>query len=83
MGKRNKNEEWERRKREQQLIFLEGLFRYREKGIPILIDGRECAPEEYQKIFDLREDGSFYMGDYISTEAGILTEIRFDRVYYR
>ena len=82
MRKREKNEEWERR-REQQKIFLEGLERYRNKGIPILIDGKECGPEEYKKLFELREDGSLYMGDYIGAESGMLTEIHFDRVYYR
>lgn len=81
MRKKERDEERERRQREQQRVFLEGLRRYREKGIPILIDGKECPPEEYQKIFELKEDGSFYMGDYIGAETGRLTEIRFDRVY--
>lgn len=81
MKRENRNEERERRQREQQRIFLEGLERYREKGIPILIDGKECPPQEYQKIFEVKEDGSFYMGDYIGAETGTLTEIRFDRVY--
>ena len=81
MRRKEKDEERERRQREQQRVFLEGLRRYREKGIPILIDGKECPPEEYQKIFELREDGSFYMGDYIGAETGTLTEIHFDRVY--
>ena len=81
MRKKERDEERERRQREQQRVFLEGLRRYREKGIPILIDGKECPPEEYQKIFELKEDGSFYMGDYIGAETGKLTEIRFDRVY--
>lgn len=75
--------EMERRRQEQQKIFMDRLERYRKKGVPILIDGRECPPEEYQKLFEVREDGSFYMGDYIDTEPGILTEIHFDRVYYR
>lgn len=81
MRKKERDEERERRQREQQRVFLEGLRRYREKGIPILIDGKECPPEEYQKIFELKEDGSFYMGDYIGAETGRLTEIHFDRVY--
>lgn len=86
MRKKERNDERERRnqqKQREQQIFLEGLCRYREKGISILIDGRECEPEEYQKIFDLKEDGSFYMGDYIGAETGFLAEIHFDRVYYR
>lgn len=83
MNKQERMEEMERRRREQQKIFLEGLERYREKGVPILIDGKECPPEEYRKLFEVREDGSFYMGDYIGAETGMLTEIHFDRVYYR
>ena len=83
MKKNDRREELERRKREQQKIFLEGLERYHRKGIPIFIDGKECPPEEYKRIFECREDGSFYMGDYIGAESGVLTEIHFDRVYYR
>ena len=83
MKKQERNQEWERRKRQQQRIFMEGLCRYREKGISILIDGTECTPDEYHKIFEIKEDGSFYMGDYISAETGVLAEIHFDRVYNR
>lgn len=71
------------RQKEQQRVFLEGLKRYRERGIPILIEGEECPPECYEKLFELREDGSFYMGDYIGADTGKLTEIRFNRVYHK
>ena len=54
------------------------------KGIQILIDGRECRPEEYRKLCEFREDGSFYMADYVGAETGVLTEdYTFDRVYNR
>ena len=46
-------------------------------------DGRECRPEEYRKLCEFREDGSFYMADYVGAETGVLTEIHFDRVYNR
>ena len=59
--RKSKKEEAERRRREQQRIFVEGLQRYKSKGIQILIDGRECRPEEYRKLCEFREDGSFYM----------------------
>ena len=75
--------EKERREKEQQRICVEGLKKYRERGIPILIDGKECTPEEYAKLFELKEDGSFYMGDYIGADTGLLMEIHFDRVYYK
>ena len=81
--RKSKKEEAERRRREQQRIFVEGLQRYKSKGIQILIDGRECRPEEYRKLCEFREDGSFYMADYVGAETGVLTEIHFDRVYNR
>lgn len=37
--RKSKKEEAERRRREQQRIFVEGLQRYKSKGIQILIDG--------------------------------------------
>lgn len=68
--------------------YVEGLQKYQNRGIPIYIDGREAAEEDWEKIFEVREDGSFYMGDYIleDEEEGdgrTLKEIRFDKVYYR
>ena len=67
--RKSKKEEAERRRREQQRIFVEGLQRYKSKGIQILIDGRECRPEEYRKLCEFREDGSFYMADYVGAET--------------
>ena len=46
-------------------IFLEGLKRYQERGVKILLDGKEVELNELEVIFEEREDGSFYMGDYI------------------
>lgn len=72
--------------------YLEGLKKYRDRGIPIKIDGVVTEPQEWETIFQVREDGSFYMGDYIleDEEEGEegekrrrLKEIRFDRVYDR
>lgn len=62
--------------------YLAGLKKYRDHGIPILIDGEELPEEDWNKIFEVREDSSFYMADYIPDEkTGKLQEIRFDRVY--
>lgn len=33
-------------------------------------------------LFEMGEDGFFYMGDYVGSEDGHLEEIRFDKVYY-
>lgn len=61
---------------------LAGLKRYREQGITICVDGEELPEKDWSKIFEVREDNSFYMADYISDEkTGKLKEIRFDRVY--
>lgn len=71
------------RKKEQRNIFLEGLDRYKERGIQIYIDGREFISDDYEKLIGIREDGSFYMGDYIEAAPGKLTEIHFDKVYLK
>lgn len=72
--------------------YLEGLKKYRENGIPIIIDGVETEPDDWEEIAKVGEDGGFYMGDYIFTEEDSkdntgkqrkLKEIRFDKVYYR
>ena len=39
-------------------------------------------PEGTMEV-EIREDGAFYMGDYIADESGRLVEIRFDKVYHR
>lgn len=71
-----------KRREEEQRTFIEGLERYRKRGVRILIDGRECRPEDYRRLFAC-EGRCFYMGDYIGDETGKLKEIHFDRVYSR
>ena len=46
-------------------IYVEGLKRYQKRGIRVLIDGNDACEETWGKLFEVREDGSFYMGDYI------------------
>ena len=46
-------------------IYVEGLKRYQKRGISVLIDGKDACEETWGKLFEVREDGSFYMGDYI------------------
>ena len=50
-----------------QEVFLEGLKRYRERGIRILIDGKETDESKWKKIFEPRFHGdtSFYMADFV------------------
>ena len=45
------------------------------------MDGEECPEKDWGRIFELGEDGGFYMGDYVGAEQGKLVEIRFDKVY--
>lgn len=66
--------------------YVEGLQKYQDRGIPIYINGQTAGEADWEQIFEVREDGSFYMGDYILEEEGDgrkLKEIRFDKVYYR
>lgn len=44
---------------------MEGLKRYQKRGIRVLIDGVDASDATWEKLFEVREDGSFYMGDYI------------------
>ena len=46
-------------------IYVEGLKRYQKRGIRVFIDGKDACEETWGKRFEVREDGSFYMGDYI------------------
>ena len=46
-------------------IYVEGLKRYQKRGIRVLIDGKDACEETWGKQVEVREDGSFYMGDYI------------------
>ena len=67
--------------KELQKTYLDGLKRYHDRGITILIDGEECPESDWGRIFELGEDGGFYMGDYVGADQGCLKEIRFDKVY--
>ncbi|MBS6643449.1 MAG: hypothetical protein KH366_07700 [Clostridiaceae bacterium] len=71
-----------REKKEQQRVYLEGLKQYRDKGIPIIIDGEELEEKDWGKIFEVCEDKYYYMSDFVGLEDGKLTEIHFDKVYY-
>ena len=61
--------------------YLEGLRRFQKWGIPILIDGKICREAAWNRIFEVVEDGGFYMGDYVCSEKDRLKEIRFDKGY--
>ena len=58
----------ENRSVEEMTRYLNGLKRYTEKGIPIYMDGKLSGQREWEKLFEVREDGMFYMGDYVQAE---------------
>ena len=62
--------------------FLEGLRRFQERGVAVLIDGKVCEFGELDWIFTA-ETGTFYVGGCIPDEKGDLKEIHFDKVTYR
>ena len=76
MKSKKRNEDARHRK-----DYLDGLKRFKKRGIPIIIDGKECTEADWTRIFDVGEDGAFYMGDYVCSDKGGLKEIRFDKVY--
>ena len=82
MGNEMSREEAEERRREEIKRYIKGLERYREKGIPVYMDGKLSGPADWERLFMNREDGMFYMGDYVQAEGGGLKEVRFDPVYH-
>ena len=75
---KSKKKQLEKRDRK---AYLEGLKKYEEKGIPLYIDDEPAKAEDMERIFEIQEDGSFYMGDYVGADTGRLKEIRFNKVY--
>ena len=64
----------ERRKRlneKSRRAYVEGMKRYQEQGVRVLIDGKDADDELWEKIFEIRRDGGFYMGDYVLEEVAI------------
>ncbi len=72
-----------KREQEEKRHYLDGIRRYQSVGVTVLVDGKEPGPGELEQIVEVREDGAFYMGDYITDETGKLVEIHFDKVYHR
>ena len=68
MKSKKRNEDARHRK-----DYLDGLKRFKKRGIPIIIDGKECREADWTRIFDVGEDGAFYMGDYVCSDKGGLS----------
>ena len=56
-----RNVEYGDRKKHQR-TYLDGLKRYKNKGVRITIDGVECPEKEWEKIFEMGEDGGLLYG---------------------
>ena len=65
----------EKQNRRKEQEYIKGLKRYEQKGIPVYIDGKKPEEEDWEKIFQIQEDGGFYMSDFIGLEDGKLQEI--------
>lgn len=63
--------------------YLEGLRSFRSQGVRVLIDGREEPEGDWGRLFQVSDDGGFYMADFIAAPEGPLKEIRFDKVHVR
>ena len=63
---------------EEQKKYINGLKRYESRGIPIYIDGEMPNDSDWEKIFQIQEDGSFYMCDYVGAGDGKLKEIQIE-----
>ena len=68
---------------EDKAHYINGLKRYEARGIPVYINGKRPEETDWEKIFQVHEDGSFYMCDMVGAEEGNLREIHFDLVYNR
>ena len=55
----------EKERKEGNQLYVEGLKRYQKREIRVLIDGEDASDATWGKLFEIHEDGSFYMGDYI------------------
>lgn len=54
-------------------VFLEGLKKFLDAGIPILIDGEPSGPSQWNRLVEIHPDGTFYMMDLVFEDCGIGT----------
>ena len=51
----------EKQNRRKEQEYIKGLKRYEQKGIPVYIDGKKPEEEDWEKIFQIQEDGSLFL----------------------
>lgn len=61
--------------REHMLLRLEQM---RQSGVELYVDGREVLPAE--AVSKAVRENSPYMADYVLDEAGVIEQVRFDKV---
>lgn len=66
---------------DQKELYLNGIRKFRNRGIRILFDGKEIQENEWKDLFLTSENGGFYRCDYHKGTDGCLAEIHFDWVY--
>lgn len=67
--------------RRRQQAFIKILKEYQEQGGRILMDGAEASQSDWERIFQMGEDGGCYMGDFTGITSGEVDEIHFNKAY--
>ncbi len=73
--------EWEMAERRK---FVEGMKRYPEMGIQVLINGKIPEEQDWERLAVMRDDNRFYMADFVFEDAekrsGENAEVQMDHV---
>lgn len=67
MGKTEKNE------------MISRLSYYKKQGVKMYLDGELSSPEKIAEVCCVKEKG-IYMPDYVISEKGQLSEVRYDQI---
>ena len=74
-----KKKKMSKEERERYDALVMQMKQYEKQGIGLSLSGREMSAEEIAGACAVREQG-MYMGDYIWTADGRLSEIRYDKI---
>lgn len=74
-----KKKKMSKEERERYDALVTQMKQYEKQGVGLSLGGREMSAEEIAGACAVREHGR-YMGDYIWTADGHLSEIRYDKV---
>ena len=63
-------------------VFLDGMRRYQDRGVDILIDGESADEKAWDRIFTVCQDDSFYVTSFSEDQStGQLKEINISRQF--